>query len=103
VDGDGSIYDPDKGTLYLSGQLGVVSAWATWCGTVTKTPEVVNMHQQPGCWVGNVRFKEAAYTIIKTLYSDCSVFLDRKMATAILWDKKYQTENPGLAAGVLAP
>lgn len=88
VDGAGCVYHRKKGNIYLSGTLPIVEEWRDYCERVTGV-DCVGLREQPGVWVGTVRFREQAEKIIKELYirDQNRVFpaLQHKAENAMSW------------------
>lgn len=85
VDGDGCVYKPDAGTVYLSGQKAIIDGWETFCNFTAGRTDAIRVRSKPGVLVGSVRMKHDAATIIRKLYQGASIYLDRKYANARLW------------------
>ena len=84
VDGDGSVYDPHKGKIYLCGQPAIISAWSTFCENLLGK-DCLRIETRPTLQVGSIRHKTDARILIKHLYQNASIYLDRKYQTASKW------------------
>lgn len=87
VDGDGCIYAPEDGTLYLSGQPNIIDDWTQFCERITGTKGIIRREDRPRVSIGSVRFKQESKILLRQLYGNATIYLDRKHAKAQLWDK----------------
>ena len=91
VDGDGSLARKTEGlwTVVLCGSEACVRAFAAWaagiCGTTAKP------HYRTGCWYISISGRYQVPKLVRALYADAPVSLDRKQETA---DRILAAEEP---------
>lgn len=83
IDGDGSIgwSQPGKPCLDLAGSKSMIEQFILYTKTVIPHLTLNSRQQHPGCYKTHISWNTAAI-MIQTLYSDCSVSLDRKQERA---------------------
>lgn len=82
VDGDGTIspqHTRNKWTVGLCGSIHCVVEFCNWARTITGSEALPRQSSaSPSCWYWQVAGTWAPQSLIKALYGDASVYLDRK-------------------------
>jgi hypothetical protein len=82
VDGDGSLARKGDGvwTLFLCGSEAAVRAFTAWCGRISGTE--AKPYFKTGCWYVSISGRYQVPKLVRALYADAPVSLDRKQEIA---------------------